>query len=244
MFDTNEIYPLTDRKSFSFSDFFAASRSSGCQLGEASMRKRLQSMLKSGEVVRVGRNAYCVCQKNLLRYQYEYSKLAKKVAKIVQNDYPTLEFSLFELIQLNEFVNHQLANNTIFLSVEEDIMDFVFGTMKEHFPGKVLLDPTPEFYHQYWYEDMVVINKLVTEAPKGHEQPWHMRIEKLLVDLISDRILMESFSESEYPTILEDAFDKYVIDESCLFRYAKRRVAEKKIKAIIHDNTEIVLRTE
>lgn len=155
-----------------------------------------------------------------------------------------MEFTIFELVQLNEFVNHQLAHNVLFLSVEDDIIDFVFDLLKEQFPGKVLLDPTPELYHQYWYDGMIVLNKLVTEAPRGIEEAWHTRLEKLLVDLVSDSLLQEVISKSEYPAILEGTFSGYVIDESCLFRYAKRRGAEKQLKALIREKTNITLRTE
>ena len=108
----------------------------------------------------------------------------------------------------------------------------------------MLLDPTPELYHQYWYDGMIVLNKLVTEAPRGIEEAWHTRLEKLLVDLVSDSLLQEVISKSEYPAILEGTFSGYVIDESCLFRYAKRRGAEKQLKALIREKTNITLRTE
>lgn len=94
---------------------------------------------------------------------------------------------------------------------------------------KVLLNPTPELYHQYWYDDMIVIGKLVSEAPMGQTEKWHTRLEKLLVDLMTDSILLSSVSESEFKTIYEDAFSKYAIDERCMFRYAKRRAADKRI---------------
>lgn len=54
------------------------------------------------------------------------------------------------------------------------------------------------------------------------EEAWHTRLEKLLVDLVSDSLLQEVISKSEYPAILEGTFSGYVIDESCLFRYAKQ----------------------
>lgn len=46
----------------------------------------------------------------------------------------------------------------------------------------------------------------------------------------------------EIPTVYEEAFLKYVIDESSLFRYAKRRGADKKIKKFIQDETNVQLR--
>lgn len=240
----NEIFDLASRKSFSFDDFYAAGKNSGFSLGEAAMRKKLQELLKNGDVVRIGRNAYCVPSNPVRYYRYSYSELARNVATIMMETYAAVKFSIFEIVQLNEFINHQLAHDVLFLSVEEDLMDFVFGTMKEHYPGKVMLNPTPELYHQYWYEDMIVIDKLVTEAPRDRDVPWHTRIEKMLVDLLSNPILGGSISESEIPNVFEDAFSKYIIDESSLLRYAKRRGAEKRLRAIIREKTNITLRTE
>lgn len=117
-------------------------------------------------------------------YRHEYSEEACAAARAIREAFPAVEFTIFELVQLNEFVNHQLAHNVLFLSVEDDIIDFVFDLLKEQFPGKVLLDPTPELYHQYWYDGMIVLNKLVTEAPRGNEEAWHTRLEKMLVDLV------------------------------------------------------------
>lgn len=244
MFRQSGMEKLAAKRCFNFEDFSAALQDSLAPLGEASMRKLLQKMLKSGEIIRTGRNAYYVPQSPMAIYQHEYSNLSNQVAKTMQDHYALLPFSIFELIQLNEFVNHQLAHNGVFLSVEEDVMEFVFDTMKEAYPGKVLFDPTLELYHQYWYDGIIVINKLVTEAPQDPLVPWHTRLEKLLVDLFCEKILMESISESEFPTLLEDAFSRYVIDESCLFRYAKRRGADKRLKKLISEQTEIVLRTE
>lgn len=38
----------------------------------------------------------------------------------------------------------------MFVSVENEVSNFVFETLRELYPGKVLLYPTVETYHQYW----------------------------------------------------------------------------------------------
>lgn len=244
MFNQVQLSALADMKSFNFEDFFMTNLDNGCPLGEEAMRKRLRGLVKSGEVVRVGRNAYCVSGKKMSSYRHEYSEEACTAAQTIQEAFPAVAFTIFELVQLNEFVNHQLAHNVLFLSVEDDIINFVFELLKEQFPGKVLLDPTAKLYYQYWYDGMIVLNKLVTEAPRGIEDAWHIRLEKMLVDLVSDPLLQEVISKSEYPAIFEGAFSGYVIDESCLFRYAKRRGAEKRLRELIREKTDITLRTE
>ncbi len=233
---------LANKKSFSRTELFNAMEKCKLELSESSLKANLQKLLNNGQIVRVGRNAYCVADDNIQNYEYEYSTLAQQVAGVVKEKHPCLDFNIMELVQFNEFINHQLAHNVIFVAVEEDLGDFVFDTLKEKYPGKVLINPSAEIYHTYWCDDMIVITKMVSEAPLGKVEKWNARIEKTLVDLLSDDLLRSSIATSEYPTIYEDAFAKYAIDESCLFRYAKRRGAYEKIKQFIIEKTNVKLR--
>ena len=52
-----------------------------------------------------------------------------EVASLIQEQFPLLDFSIMELIQLNDFVNHQIAHNVLFLSVEVDMIEFVFDSL-------------------------------------------------------------------------------------------------------------------
>ena len=233
---------LRNKVSFNRTDLRDAFVADGNCISPSVMKKELNKLLDEGKIARVGRNAYYIPAKGETSYEYAYSQLAEEVADIVKTTHPFLEFSITELIQVNEFVNHQIAHNILFLSVEDELKEFVFETLKEKYPGKVLLNPSVELFHQYWSENMIVIEKLITEAPKSKRDPWKARLEKLLVDLLTEPLWLESIGESELPTIYEDAFARYVIDESCLFRYAARRNAGKKIRIFITEKTTITLR--
>ena len=124
-------------------------------------------MVRDGDLARVGNGLYCFPGNNARPYDHEYSGLAVEVASLIQEQYPLVDFSIMELIQLNDFVNHQLAHNVLFLSVESDVIEFVFDMLKDQYFGKVFINPTLEMYHQYWSDNMIVINKLTTEAPKS-----------------------------------------------------------------------------
>ena len=186
-------------------------------LSLASYKLKMQRLLESGENARVGRN-------------YER--------------HPFLEYRIFELVQMNEFLNHQIAHNAVFVFVEADLGDFVFETLKEKYPGKVLLNPSVKEYHLYWQDDLIIVGKLLTEAPKGKKAVWHTCLEKMLVDMTAEKVIKTAFSEAEYPGVLEQAFQKYIIDESQMFRYAKRRHIKDDILKIIQSQTGIKLRTE
>ncbi|MBO4987683.1 MAG: hypothetical protein J6C63_02405 [Lachnospiraceae bacterium] len=233
---------LENKATFSRAELMETIQESGKSISEASFKLELQKMLKEGAIIRVGRNRYCVAKEGIGVYSYEYSDDAKTVANILKEKFPYLNFTIMDFVQLNEFVNHQLAHNVIHVSVEEDLGDFVFDVLKEKYPGKVLINPTPEIYHQYWYDGMIVVGKLISEAPMGQKEKWNTRIEKLLVDVITNSILLSSVSEAELINIYEGAFAKYAIDESCMFRYAKRRGAENKIREFIKEKTNVQLK--
>lgn len=235
---------LLDVTRFTRKELLESFRMAGYMLSEASFYKKVEELVKNGQIIRVGRNVYSLPDDKRLTYEYKYSELAEEVAQEIAQQYPYVNFSIFEFVQLNDFVNHLIAHNVIFLSVEADIMDFVFETLRDKYPGKVLINPTVEIYHQYWSDNMIVLGKLTTEAPKGQKASWHTRLEKMLVDIMAEPLLLASISRAEYPHIYEDAFDRYIVDENGLFRYASRRKVTKKIKELIRKETDIVLRTK
>lgn len=244
MTDPHYFEGIRNKKSFNRQTVLQSFRDGGYELSDASFYKKFAAMVREGELARVGNGIYCFPEKNVKPYKHEYSEFAVEVASLLQEQYPLLDFSVMEMVQLNDFVNHQIAHNTLFLSVESDVIEFIFDSLREKYFGKVFINPTSEMYHQYWSDNMIVINKLITEAPKSSTVSWHARLEKMLVDIVADSLLSKSFSESEYPGIYENAFSMYVIDESCLFRYATRRTVDKKIKGIIQEKTNIKLRTK
>ena len=235
---------LLDVTRFTRKELLESFRMAGYMLSEASFYKKVEELVKNGQIIRVGRNVYSLPDDKRLTYEYKYSELAEEVAQEIAQQYPYVNFSIFEFVQLNNFVNHLIAHNVIFLSVEAEIMDFVFETLRDKYPGKVLINPTVEIYHQYWSDNMIVLGKLTTEAPKGQKASWHTRLEKMLVDIMAEPLLLASISRAEYPHIYEDAFDRYIVDENGLFRYASRRKVTKKIKELIRKETDIVLRTK
>lgn len=241
--DTAYLNSLSGMRNFNRTDLMGAMNDSGVNVSDSMFKVVLKKLLDTGAVIRIGRNAYCVGDGALRTYEHRYSGLAETIAALLRREFPYLDFTVFELIQLNSFLNHQIAHNAVFLSVESDLGDFVFDALRHRYPGKVLLNPSLTVYHQYWSDDMIVIRKLTSEAPAGKKERWHTCIEKMLVDIFCEPILKETFSSSELPVIYEDAFSKYVVDESCLFRYAARRGAAKKLKDFLTKDTNVKLRT-
>ena len=220
---------ISTAEKFSRQDYIWAYRD---QFGESNIytiEYALRKAVSEGEIIHVGRDQYAVSDKRR-NYQYKYSEAAVQIASVIREEYPNVDFRVFELTQLNAFVNHLFAHNTIFLSVENDVIDFVFDTLRNEYPGRVMLKPKIEEYYRYLVDDQIVILRLPTETPKGTGEVWHSRIEKILVDIVVDKLLAKIVSPSEYKTIFTEAYERYLIDENTMFRYANRKGAGKKFR--------------
>ena len=69
-------------------------------------------------------------------------------------------------------------------------------------------------------------------------------MEKIIVDLFANKTVSALVSKGDYPDMLERMFSKYIIDQSKLFRYARRRNKAKVIAEYIRNNTNIDLVVE
>ena len=171
-------------------------------ISESTLKNYLLKDLKSGKIARVGRNKYFFNDNKLLKYDYIYSDTAQLINKAISNNYPNITFCTFELYQLNEFLNHQVAHNIIFISVEKGLETYIFEFLKNLYPGKVFLNPTIEITEQYWTDDMIIIKRLISEALLNKDKSWTTRIEKILVDIFCDKIIKKSINVNEYPKFL------------------------------------------
>ena len=148
-------------------------------------------------------------------------------------------FQAWELSWLNEFFNHQLAHNKIFVEVENDGCDFVFSALVDKFPGRVLLRPKTQELLQYGTDDGIIIDRLVTEAPRSDGEPYQVPLEKLIVDLFAKKSL--TLSKGDYATAIETMFATYRIDQVSMLRYARRRNKVREVFGFLHDKTTIKL---
>ena len=193
----------------------------------------LKKRLDRGELVRAGWGRYSLPVKRV--YTHKYSDSALDIVKTISNGYETIDFQLFELIQLNDFMNHQIAHNTIFVAIENELIDYVFESLWKVYPGKVMLKPKLEQYYRYLQDDEIVVGRLPTETPKGIGEPWMSRLEKILVDVFTDKLVSSIVPEGEKEMIIDGAFNDYLIDQDTMLRYAKRKGTEKRMEKVLSE---------
>ena len=224
------IMRLQKKESFSRKELFSILQGYHSELSYNSFKWILSDLISKQLIIRKGYDTYCCCKdERRIVYHSIYGEVASKLKQWICEKYPLIEFCVFESYLLNEFLNHQIAQNTIVIQVEKEVSAFVFDFLQEQYTGRVLYKPDEETYQRYWCENCVVVVDKVSESPKDRQNPYDITLEKLLVDLFSEQIIKRLFSPSEYPFIMETALERYCVDERKMLRYARRRSAASKI---------------
>ena len=202
---------------------------------ESSYNWAITGMLKGGIIIKRGYDEYTLFDnKNKAVYVPSYSELSKNIVDDLENKYPLIRFTVFETVLLNEFLNHLIAQNTIFVQVEKDVSIFVFRYLQEAGYDNLLYRPSKQDFSLYWNKDLIVVTDLISESPINSANPHSICLEKILVDIISDKCITSSYSGAEYPNIINQAMERYNVDVKKMLRYARRRNKEETIKDYIH----------
>lgn len=233
---------LMDNPSFSTKEFVGMVRETQAAYSDRKAYRILQALQDNGKIMKIGRGRYSSISVKK-QYRFEASPQVKEITQLIRTQYPLVSFQVWELYQWNEFVNHQLAHNAFFIEVENPLETTIFEYLTERYP-KVLLSPDTETYYRYRADDMVIVQRLITGAPASIPDTCQASLEKLLVDIFSKKLTGQLIERAEYRRIYEDAFGKYAINESALFRYAGRRHLEGDIREFIDCDTDIRLRLE
>lgn len=206
-------------------------------------RMRFLRQVKAGRLLRIARDRYIAYGSGLVRYSWDYSDEAQNIVSEICAKTSDLRMSVFEIRQLNEFVNHLYGLNAIFVSVADHAADFVFSDLQEAHVGRILLRPSLDEFYRYQMDGTIVLLDMPTEAPGCSRSQWQCAIEKCLVDLFAEPLLKNMVSPLELPNVLNGVFEKYAVNESAMFRYAKRRGVDSDIRAFIGGKTKVKLRT-
>ena len=190
-------------------------------------------LVKRGKLVHAGRDQYVLSDRKKDVYSPVYSQYAVDIKNRIAGKYPAIGFTVFESILLNEFLNHLIAQNTIFVQTERDTSAFIFDFIRENVQLNVLYKPSEKEYSRYWQPDVIVVLDWTSQAPLSLTAPHDITAEKMLVDIYCDKAIRMSYNDGEYLTIVEDMYERYNIDTVRLLRYAGWRNKADKIKAFL-----------
>ena len=98
------------------------------------------------------------------------------------------------------------------------------------------IQPNEKEIERYVYENdsTIVLQSLVTKSPVIEVNTLTtVTLEKLLVDLLSDKKLFATFQGSELIHIVNTAYNRYSMDFTRLFHYAGRRRKEFELMELL-----------
>ena len=114
--------------------------------------------------------------------------------------------------------------------------NIVYEFLREKYDVQVLLKPTKEICEVYVDDGTIIVQTLSSETPVDRSDPHHVVLEKLLVDLLADD-KMELFLEcAEFGDIIQEVLDRYVLNESRMLRYARRRNREEELRRYLENS--------
>lgn len=226
-FDRNELY-----------DFYLDSEP---DLKESTFSWRIYDLKKKDIIKTIGRGLYVISYKP--KYKPILSENVFKIARKTNERFEEIKYAIWETQWLNEFSQHQASNQMIVVEVEKEFTGSLYYYLNDNMRMDFFLNPDDKEIEFYISESNVpiVIKRLVSRAPlqKIRNKKTIVPIatlEKIMVDLFADENLFHFYQGSEMVNIYEKIIDRYSINFTKLFSYAKRRRKEQEIKQFISNH--------
>jgi hypothetical protein len=232
------IEEFKDREFFTREDLFEFYRHFEPDLKEGTFGWRIYD-LKDKNIIRpLKRGHYVFSYKP--RYKPEISPELIKLAKPIAAKFGDAKQCIWETDWLNEFSQHQASRRIILFEIEKDFMESLYYELKDSSRNELYLNPDDKAIDFYIAESNypVIIKKLITRSPIAGRTEKRVKfytplLEKILVDLFAEEKLFYYLQGSELMHIYENAINKYAINFTKLFSYAKRRDREQDIRQFI-----------
>jgi hypothetical protein len=235
----NEIHDVFSEKPlFTRSDFIEYIHSHKPNLKDTSASWLLYDMCKKKMIERISYNAYRLHtgENSHHNYSHDLSDEAIDIINFIKSRYPEIIFIVWETRAYNEFTNHQVWRNFIFVEVEKWLEESVFNALYEHTDYKVLYKPNRKEITVYSSDVTVSVLTLTSEAPVDGK---YAKLEKMLVDLFANSLIDGIVNRGDYPGIFKEAFLKYNINYKMMLRYARRRGKADKISCFMENSANI-----
>ena len=173
----------------------------------------ISELLKNNHLYKIDSDTYTSEKKK----NFDYTLLDEKILKCVDG---YGEYVIWDSNILNKWINHLLNAVITFVEVDEDLLGVVYNELKAHGYKHILLNPNLNEFNKYFDSQLVIIRPL----PKMYlELGYKISIERLIVQIYSDKILSSLYSDLEMSEMLNEIFKTYNISLNRLYHYARRK---------------------
>lgn len=241
LIENNIIEAFQKRSSFDRGELYEFYLNTEPYLKESTFSWRIYDLKKKDIIKTIGRGLYVISYKP--KYKSVLSNNALKIARKISERFEEINYAIWETQWLNEFSQHQTSNQMIVVEIEKEFEESLYYFLNDSLQMNFFLNPDEKQIKLYISEvnSSVVVKRLVTRAPtiKIKEKKTTIptaTLEKIMVDLFADENLFHFYQGSELIYIFERILNRYSINLTKLFSYAKRRKKEQEIKQFISNH--------
>jgi|GEM_PF-580671 len=196
----------------------------------------LSRLKRNNLLTRVSKDKYIFKKTKDIDFKLDLE--CEKIYKIIKDEYPLIDISVWNTEILNKFMIHQVYNNMVIVEVDKLILDSVIPLLKENIGRKysiTLQDILEEKQAMYLNSEKILsVKVLIKKSPLNKAKNFSVpKMEKILVDLFIDKMYI-SYQGQELSNIYEEVISNYNIDFVKLYAYAKRRNKNNEIRKYIN----------
>jgi hypothetical protein len=219
---------------FSRNELYVFLQQFDSNLKAATFRWKIHDLRNKQIIAPISKGLFTLSYKPIFRPNS--SEAEHKTFSKIQKQFPTLKLCIWSTQIANEFMLHIPAQFITVLQVEKEAIEPVYDFLKAQNFKHIFIQPGEKEIDRYIYESnsSIVLQALITRSPvQKVNKVATVTLEKLIVDLCSDRKLFAVFQGSELVHIVNNAYNRYSIDFTKLFHYAKRRGREAEIVRLL-----------
>jgi len=228
---------FSKRETFSREELFQFFQKFSPTLKETTFRCRIFDLKRRKIIRSISRGHFSLFYKPA--YIPELEQKIKKLFQEVKKEFPYVKIAIWNTKWLNELMLHQPGKFLTVIEVENEAKSSVFNYLKDAGHKNVYLEPNEREIDNYILDNTnsIIVIGLISKSPTVEINNVNIpSIEKILVDVFSDRLLYASFQGSEMVNIFENVFRKYHVNTSKLYSYATRRNRKKELENFIISN--------
>jgi hypothetical protein len=246
VFEHRLIEEFKDRDAFSRNELYDFFIYFEPNLKEGTFGWRIYDLKKKNIIRSIKRGWYAISYKP--EYKPELSSEIIRLSKLVTKHFQDLKYCVWETSWLNEFLQHQSSKEITIVEIEKGYEENLYFYLKDYFKHELYLNPDEKEIELYITESRkpIVIKKLITRSPiskqsLNKDKIAFPQLEKILVDLFSDEKLFYYYQGTEMTYLFENAINRYSINYTRLFSYAKRRDREEELKLFLNNNLKHIV---
>lgn len=224
-----------DKSIFSRKDLFNYFLQTEGELKAGTFGWRIYDLKKNNVLREIKRGWYTLKIKPT--YAPPFNEKIEKLATIFTSNYREAKYCVWDINWINEFTVHQFSRDTYLLETEKDLEESVAHTLSENGFNNILWSLKGTHLSITNSVDPVVILPLKSRSPvqyikteKGKKIAFPT-LEKLLVDIYEENKIFHFIQGAEMERIFQNALNRYSINYTTFFGYAKRRGKEINLRA-------------